>query len=105
MPNFRPAALKAFAKLVAQRMGSNEDEAEEVADHLVRSNLAGHDSHGLGMLPSYVRLLHMGLLVPNQSLQTVADHGALLVFDAQRGFGQRMAAEAVRAAIRRARET
>ena len=35
----------------------------------------------------------------------MADHGALLVFDAQRGFGQRMAAEAVRAAIRRARDT
>jgi len=26
--------------------------ATEVADHLVRANLAGHDSHGVGMLPS-----------------------------------------------------
>src|SRR5690348_7777602 len=105
MPEIKPEALQAFAKLVASRMGSREEEAEEVADHLVRANLGGHDSHGVGMLPSYVRLLGLGLLVPNQTLRTVVDHGAVLVLDAQRGFGQRMAAEAVRAAMSRAEQT
>ena len=85
-------------------MGSARGEAEEVADHLVRANLAGHDSHGVGMLPAYVRLLQDGLLVPNQTPHTVLDAGALLVIDARRGFGQRMAADAVRRAIGRARE-
>jgi uncharacterized oxidoreductase len=56
------------------------------------------------MLPTYVRLLHAGLLVPNQTAETVLDAGALLVIDARRGFGQRMAAEAVRRAIVRAKE-
>lgn len=105
MPNVKPEALQAFAKLVASRMGSREEEAEEVADHLVRANLAGHDSHGVGMLPTYVRLLGDGLLVPNQTLTPVVDYGALLVFDAGRGFGQRMAADAVRAAMGRAKQT
>ena len=105
MPNMKPEALQAFAKLVASRMGSREEEAEEVADHLVRANLAGHDSHGVGMLPTYVRLLGDGLLVPNQTLTPVVDYGALLVFDAGRGFGQRMAADAVRAAMGRAKQT
>ena len=104
MPEFKPETLQAFAKLVVTRMGSREEEADEVADHLVRANLGGHDSHGVGMLPTYVRLLGEGLLVPNQGLRTVVDFGALLVFDAGRGFGQRMAAEAVRAAIARARQ-
>jgi len=85
-------------------MGSDEQEAAQVADHLVRANLAGHDSHGVGMLPTYVRLLHAGLLVPNQTAETVLDAGALLVIDARRGYGQRMAADAVRRAIARARE-
>lgn len=85
-------------------MGSEEGEAAEVADHLVRANLAGHDSHGVGMLPTYVRLLHDGLLVPNQTAETVLDAGALLVIEARRGYGQRMAADAVRRAIERARE-
>jgi uncharacterized oxidoreductase len=85
-------------------MGSAEAEAAEVADHLVRANLAGHDSHGVGMLPAYVRLLHEKLLVPNQTAETVLDTGALLVIDARRGYGQRMAANAVRQAIGRAKE-
>ena len=105
MPRLSAQALYAFSHALARRMGSEEAEAHEVADHLRRANLAGHDSHGIGMFPAYVRLLKQGLLVPNQRLETVLDFGALLVFDAGRGFGQRMAAEAVRRAIHRARET
>ena len=104
MPTLSPHALKAVTHLIARRMGSEDGEAEQVADHLVRANLAGHDSHGVGMLPTYVRLLHEGLLVPNQTAETVLDAGALLVIDARRGYGQRMAADAVRRAIARAKE-
>jgi uncharacterized oxidoreductase len=104
MPSFTPQALRALVTLIVGRMGSCAEETDEVADHLVRANLAGHDSHGIGMLPAYIRLLQDGLLVPNQTPQTVLDAGALLVIDARRGFGQRMAADAVRCAIARARE-
>ena len=104
MLTFQPGALRAVTHLIARRMGSDEAEATEVADHLVRANLAGHDSHGVGMLPTYVRLLTDGLLVPNQTAETVLDAGALLVIDAKRGYGQRMAADAVRRAIGKAKE-
>ena len=104
MPSLTPQALRALVSLIVRRMGSNAEETEEVADHLVRANLSGHDSHGVGMLPAYVRLLQDGLLVPNQTPHTVLDAGALLVIDARRGFGQRMTADAVRRAIGRARE-
>ena len=104
MPTFTPQALYAISHLIASRMGSAEAEAAEVADHLMRANLAGHDSHGVGMLPAYVRLLHDGLLVPNQTAETVLDAGALLVVDARRGYGQRMTADAVRRAVARAKE-
>jgi hydroxycarboxylate dehydrogenase B len=104
MLTFQPGALRAVTHLISRRMGSDEAEATEVADHLVRANLAGHDSHGVGMLPTYVRLLRDGLLVPNQSPETVLDAGALLVIDARRGYGQRMTADAVRRAIAKARQ-
>lgn len=104
MPTLSSQALRAVSHLIARRMGSEESEAGQVSDHLVRANLAGHDSHGVGMLPTYVRLLHAGLLVPNQTASTILDAGALLVIDARRGYGQRMAADAVRRAIGRARE-
>ncbi|HEY4044856.1 MAG TPA: malate/lactate/ureidoglycolate dehydrogenase [Rhodopila sp.] len=104
MPTLPPHALTAVSYLIARCMGSEDKEAAEVADHLVRANLAGHDSHGVGMLPTYVRLLHDGLLVPNQTAETILDTGALLVIDARRGYGQRMAADAVRQAVVRAKE-
>ena len=104
MPTFTPQALYAVTHLIASQMGSDANEAAEVADHLVRANLSGHDSHGVGMLPAYVGLLHDGLLVPNQTPATVLDSGALLVIDARRGYGQRMAADAVRRAIERAKQ-
>src|ERR1700730_18788861 len=104
MPSFTPQALRAVVSLIVARMGSTTEETEEVADHLVRANLTGHDSHGVGMLPAYVRLLRDGLLVPNQTPETVLDAGALLVIDARRGYGQQMTANAVRRAIGKAKE-
>ncbi|HEY0419779.1 MAG TPA: malate/lactate/ureidoglycolate dehydrogenase [Acetobacteraceae bacterium] len=104
MPILPSDALEALVTLVLRRMGSSDEEAHEVADHLVRSSLSGHDSHGVGVLPGYVARFEEGLVVPNQTLRPLADSGAVLLFDAARGFGQRMAAEAVRAAIARARD-
>jgi len=104
MLTFQPGALRAVSHLIARHMGSDDVEATEVADHLVRANLVGHDSHGVGMLPTYVRLLGDGLLVPNQTPEIVLDAGALLVIDARRGYGQRMTADAVRRAIAKAKE-
>ncbi len=104
MPTLMPQALRAMTHLIARRMGSEDAEATEVADHLIKANLTGHDSHGVGMLPSYVRNFHNGLLIPNQTPDTVLDAGALLVIDARRGFGQQMAANAVKRAIAKAKD-
>ncbi|HVE22751.1 MAG TPA: malate/lactate/ureidoglycolate dehydrogenase [Acidocella sp.] len=103
MPLFQEQHLRAVTALIVRRMGSDEAETALVADHLLRANLAGHDSHGVGMLPAYVQLLRKGLLVPNQTLQTMLDFGALLVLEAGLGFGQCMAAQAVDQAILRAK--
>lgn len=104
MPSIAAPRLRALAHAIARAWGSEEGEAAIVADHLVDANLAGHDSHGVGMLPTYVRVFRQGCLVPNQELRTVADAGAVLVLDAGRGVGQRMAKEAVGHGIERARE-
>ncbi len=103
MPLFQEQDLRAVTSLIVSRMGSDAAETALITDHLLRANLAGHDSHGVGMLPIYVRLLQENLLVPNQTLQTVLDFGALLVLEAGRGFGHRMTALAVEQAIARAK--
>ena len=85
--------------------GSADDEATAVADHLVQANLAGHDSHGVGMIPAYVRHLQAGLVVPNTRVALSKDDGALLMFDGKRGYGRAVAGEAMAAGIARCRQT
>ena len=48
---FDAQTLHSFIQAVFRQMGSEEQEAKLVADHLIAANLAGHDSHGIGMIP------------------------------------------------------
>ena len=57
------------------------------------------------MLSTYVRTIKAGLLAPGTPAKLVKDDGSILIFDGQRGFGQRVAFEAMNAAIDRCRET
>jgi len=57
--------LRTLAKEILTAAGSTGDEPQLVSDNLVEANLAGHDSHGIGMLPRYVASVKTGELVPN----------------------------------------
>jgi uncharacterized oxidoreductase len=97
--------LRRLTSAIIKAGGSAEAEADLVAEHLVLANLSGHDSHGVGMIPAYVRHLKMGLVVPNAHAKLVKDDGAILMFDGGRGYGRVMAGEAMQAAIARCRQT
>ena len=83
--------------------GSSPEEAQLVADHLIGANLAGHDSHGVGMVLPYVRSLKAGELQLNQRISVVTDTDTLLVVDGNRGIGQSIANQTMQLAIERAR--
>lgn len=83
--------------------GSAEQEAQLTADHLVGANLTGHDSHGVGMVASYVRSLQAGELQLNQRISIVTDADTLLVVDGNRGIGQSIAFQTMQLAVERAR--
>ena len=97
--------LRHIVSEIIGRGGSERAEADLVAGHLIDANLAGHDSHGVSLIPHYVRHLQAGLVVPNTAAKVVKDDGAFLMFDGQRGFGRRVAGEAMAAAMGRSRET
>ena len=97
--------LRAIGAAIIRAGGSTPEEARLVADHLVDANLAGHDSHGIGMIPSYVRHVLAKLVVPNTRVKSVKDDGPTLMFDGQRGYGRPAAGEAMAAAIARCRQT
>ncbi|MFO1323699.1 MAG: malate/lactate/ureidoglycolate dehydrogenase [Burkholderiales bacterium] len=85
--------------------GCTAGEAATIADALVEANLFGHDSHGVGLVPRYVANLREGLVLAGRTVRVVADHGALVGMDGQRGFGQVIAEQAMAIAIERARAT
>ncbi|MEO1090994.1 MAG: malate/lactate/ureidoglycolate dehydrogenase [Pseudomonadota bacterium] len=95
--------LAALCRAILEAAGSSPNEADLVATHLVDANLAGHDSHGVGMIPAYVGQLREGLYVANQEPAVVRDEGAVVVVDARRGLGQHMARLALDLAIPRAK--
>jgi LDH2 family malate/lactate/ureidoglycolate dehydrogenase len=80
--------LRPFSQAVIRRMGAGDDIAEEVGDHLVGANLAGHDSHGVLRLTQYVEAMDRGNLAPGARGAPVKESPSLCLFDAQRGFGQ-----------------
>jgi len=98
------ARLHAFVQAIWLHAGSEADEARLVADHLVAANLAGHDSHGVGMIPSYMRSFSQGHLQLNQHPVLEKDAGAVLTFHAHGGFGQVAAFEAMQQGIARAKQ-
>src|SRR6266446_5101724 len=100
-----PDRLRRLTATIIARGGSEPAEADLVAGHLVDANLAGHDSHGVSLIPHYVRHLREGLVLPNTSAKVLKDDGAFLMFDGQRGFGRRVAGEAMAAAMARAQES
>lgn len=96
-------ALRAVVRAVVAAGGSGAAEASVVADHLVEANLAGHDSHGVGMIPAYVKGLRSGALRPNRHVQMHSDQGCMLVLDGGQGYGQVIGRESMELGIERAR--
>ena len=98
-------ALAALIHEMVRLGGSEEEECRIVSEHLVGANLAGHDSHGIGIVATYINNLQRGLLVPNTPADCVHDDGPFLQFDGHKGYGQRVAEEVTEAAIARAQDS
>jgi len=97
--------LRKLTSAILQSGGSSAAEGDTVAEHLVRANLAGHDSHGVGMVPHYVRHWEAGLVVPNTRVKIAKDDGAIMMFDGARGYGRCVGGEAMATAIARCKQT
>lgn len=97
-------ALREFSAGVAEAMGAPADVAREVARHLIRANLSGHDSHGVLRWSQYVRELDEGRLDPAARPALLRESAVTALFDAGRGFGQHSTMRGVEWAAAHARE-
>ena len=99
----QPKNLRAVLAAILGSAGCKPPETDLVAEHMVGANLAGHDSHGAGLIPLYIEHLHNRLINAGQHAEIVRDDGAMLVIEGHMGFGQVIAREATELAIDRAR--
>ena len=93
----------AVERLLAERSLSPED-ARDVADVLVESSLQGIDTHGLRLLPAYLRELDGGRANAHPQFRTSGPFPAARLFDADHALGIVAACAAMREAIAIARE-
>ncbi|MBO0738712.1 MAG: malate/lactate/ureidoglycolate dehydrogenase [Alphaproteobacteria bacterium] len=99
------AELHRMASRIFEAAGSSPEEVRVIADHLLEANLRGHDSHGVGLIPTYLQHLANGTVLANRKGRVVSEDGPLIVYDGERAWGQVAAREAVMLGIARARQT
>ena len=66
MKKYISKKLVKFVSKIFELAGSNNEESYIVADHLVDSNLVGHDSHGVIRVPQYMEWFNKGNINLNQ---------------------------------------
>jgi len=96
--------LRAFVSSVFQRIDTDPVDADEVAAHLVASDLSGHASHGVVQTWTYVQSARQGLLKTREHGKIVRDEPPFMTVEAGYGFGQVIARETTDWAIERAKK-
>jgi L-lactate dehydrogenase len=103
-PRYPAQDLLRFARVLLEHAGLDTEKANAVADILIEGDLLGHDTHGLHLLPPYLRELESGSMVRSGQPRVLHDKPAALTWDARRLPGPWVVLKAIEAAIPRAHE-
>jgi LDH2 family malate/lactate/ureidoglycolate dehydrogenase len=104
MPLIGAEELTAFAIAVYEAAGTPPEHARIVAAHQVGANLAGHDSHGVVLLPTYVERIDRGHIVPAARPRLLTETPTTLAVNGQWGFGPVVSEWTMERCIAKARE-
>src|SRR5208283_5256924 len=104
MPTIKPDRLTDFTVKMLKAVGSSDEEARIVAEHLVQANLYGVDSHGVIRIPEYMDEIEHGRMKTKISPRIIKETKATATIDAQFGFGQVAGRISMDLAIKKAHE-
>ena len=96
-------ALHALVKRILLAAGADEQNAEEVAHHLVLSNLSGVDTHGIWTIPIYVAGILANELLPAAKPAILQETATSALVTGNWTFGHVAAKYAMELAINKAR--
>src|SRR5918911_2423248 len=103
MPRVAADRLRRIAEELLVGAGTPREEAEIVARHSIDANLAGHDSHGIIQIPTYIERIKVGHIVPGAPWTIVQESPTTTVVDGHWGFGYVVTERAMRLTIDKAR--
>jgi LDH2 family malate/lactate/ureidoglycolate dehydrogenase len=104
MPRYGYSALLEFATALGQKAGLSLDRARTQAEVLLEADLMGHTTHGLNLLPNYLKELESGATKAAGDPTILSDRGSALTWDGNNLPGTWLVSQAIAEAHRRTRE-
>lgn len=95
--------LKSLYKGFANKLGADSEEAETFATCLLRADIRGHATQGMGLLPYLIELFEEGTMAFGRTPEVLQDHPGSALVDGKRGMGQITGTFAMDLAIKKAR--
>ena len=105
MLSIEASKLHAVASALFMAVGTPEDITSEVVDILIESNLTGHDSHGVQLIPGYMKLAQKGAVVATARPRIVEETATTALVSGNWGWGQYTAAYGTNLGIEKAKVT
>ena len=103
MPTVQAERLRTIASELLKGAGASEEEAAIISRHSIGANLAGHDSHGIILIPTYIDRVKQGHIVPGAPYEVVQETSNSIVVDGHWGFGYVVSERVMRQTIDKAR--
>src|SRR5256885_8963707 len=103
MPIVQADRLTRIGTALLRAAGASDEEANAVGTGCVNANLAGHDSHGVIAVPTYVDRIKAGHIVPGAKWSIVRESPTTTVIDGHWGFGFHVNAKAMALTIEKAK--
>src|SRR3982074_2835211 len=103
MPIVQADRLIGIGAALLRAAGASEEEASAVAIGCVNANLAGHDSHGVIAIPTYIDRIKAGHIMPGARWRIGQESPATTVIDGHWGFGFYVNARAMALTIEKAK--
>src|ERR1700704_6329590 len=103
MPIVQADRLTRIGTALLKAAGASDEEASSVAVGCVNANLAGHDSHGIIAVPTYIDRIKAGHIVPGAKWTIVRESATTTVIDGHWGFAFQVTARATALTIAKAK--
>ena len=104
MPTIPATRLQEIGAELLQGAGASAEEASIVSRHSIAANLAGHDSHGIIQIPTYIGRVKQGHIVPGAPFEIVREMPTTTVVDGHWGFGYVVSERAMQITVDKARK-